>query len=210
VKAVFEDIERYYAACIRRHGPTPAGVDWKDEPSQTLRFDKLAQLLPRTTHFSVTDIGCGYGAFYDHLRAMEFHGFGYIGTDLSSDMLSHARTLHQNTDNAHFARDDGMTDLPESDYVVASGIFNVRMEHSHDVWEDYIMYTIDRMDRASRHGMAFNMLTSYSDPEYQRQDLYYGDPKRFFDYCKQRISRHVSLLHDYGLYEFTMIVRKTI
>jgi hypothetical protein len=41
-----------------------------------------------------------------------------------------------------------------------------------------------------------------------REDLYYADPARLFDHCKTRFARNVTLLHDYGLYEFTMLVRK--
>ena len=48
----------------------------------------------------------------------------------------------------------------------------------------------------------------YSDPERMRAHLYYADPCRLFDHCKRRYSRHVALLHDYGLYEFTILVRK--
>ena len=32
----------------------------------------------------------------------------------------------------------------------------------------------------------------------------------FFDFCKRNFSRNVALLHDYGLYDFTIIVRKNI
>ena len=56
-------------------------------------------------------------------------------------------------------------------------------------------------------GFAFNMLTSYSDADKMRDDLYYGDPCELFDHCKRSYSRNVALLHDYGLYEFTMLVR---
>jgi len=41
-----------------------------------------------------------------------------------------------------------------------------------------------------------------------REDLYYADPCFIFDYCKRNFSRNVALLHDYELYEFTIIVRK--
>jgi hypothetical protein len=41
-----------------------------------------------------------------------------------------------------------------------------------------------------------------------RADLFYADPCVYFDLCKRRYSRQVALLHDYGLYEFTLIVRK--
>jgi hypothetical protein len=57
-------------------------------------------------------------------------------------------------------------------------------------------------------GFAFNALTSYSDPERMKNTLYYADPCRLFDLCKREFSRDVALLHDYGLYEFTILVRK--
>jgi hypothetical protein len=41
-----------------------------------------------------------------------------------------------------------------------------------------------------------------------RPDLYYADPCFFFDYCQRRYLRRVAVLHDYGLYEFTVVVRK--
>ena len=28
-------------------------------------------------------------------------------------------------------------------------------------------------------------------------------PRAYFDHCKRAFSRHVALLHDYGLWEFT-------
>jgi hypothetical protein len=96
-----------------------------------------------------------------------------------------------------------------ADYGVASGIFNVRMTRTDAEWYDYLQATLDALDRSSRHGFAFNCLTSYSDEDKKRSHLYYADPGQLFDVCKRRYSRQVALLHDYGLYEFTILVRKT-
>ncbi len=71
-------------------------------------------------------------------------------------------------------------------------------------------YILDVLDRTSRSGFAFNCLTSYSDADKMREYLYYADPCALFDLCKRRYSRNVALLHDYGLYEFTILVRKQI
>ena len=46
------------------------------------------------------------------------------------------------------------------------------------------------------------------NPERMRDDLHYGDPCSLFDHCKRAFSKQVALLHDYGLYEFTIRVRK--
>ena len=39
-------------------------------------------------------------------------------------------------------------------------------------------------------------------------DLYYADPLFFFDYCKNYFSEKITLIHDYDLYEFTILVKK--
>ena len=67
---------------------------------------------------------------------------------------------------------------------------------------------MDVLDRKSRLGFAFNSLSSYSDPAKMRDYLYYADPCSLFYVFKRRYSNLVALLHDYGLYEFTIIVRK--
>jgi hypothetical protein len=120
-------------------------------------------------------------------------------------MLEHARRVHEDPPQVVFV--DREDELEPADVTLASGIFNVRLDVPDDEWRAYIEATLERIAGLSRRGFAFNMLTSYSDAEKMRSDLYYGDPRSFFDLCKRRYSRNVALLHDYGLYEFTMIVR---
>jgi hypothetical protein len=86
------------------------------------------------------------------------------------------------------------------------------METPYDEWRGMVTDTLRRMDRLCTKGFSFNMLTSYSDAERmaQRPDLFYGDPLFFFDFCKRNFSRNVALLHDYGIYDFTILVRKDV
>ena len=65
-----------------------------------------------------------------------------------------------------------------------------------------------QLNSSSSLGFAFNCLTTYSDPDKMRPYLYYADPANLFRHCKERYSRNVALLHDYDLYEFTILVRK--
>ena len=95
-----------------------------------------------------------------------------------------------------------------SDYAVASGIFNVRLGRADADWKAYLTDSLDTLDRTSDKGFAFNCLTSYSDADKMRGYLYYADPCEIFDLCKRRYSRNVALLHDYDLYEFTILVTK--
>ena len=101
-------------------------------------------------------------------------------------------------------------ELVPSDYVVASGVLNVKLDASVAEWEGYVVETLDALHSLSLKGFAFNALTSYSDPEHMRDDLFYADPSWLFDHCKRTYSGQVALLHDYGLYEFTILVRKDL
>jgi hypothetical protein len=131
----------------------------------------------------------------------------YHGVDVSEAMVEAARSRCVGMAEATF--DVGAVPS-ERDYCLASGIFNVRAGAPSDLWEAHVANVLVAMDRASAYGFAFNCLTSYSDPERVRADLYYGDPCKWFDFCKRSFSRNVALLHDYGLYEFTILVRKAL
>lgn len=196
---ILKQVGGYYGAKVTARGPTAAGVDWNSEDSQKLRFTQLLKVVNTDGPFSLNDYGCGYGALYEFLKPREVD---YRGFDIAPEMIAHARALYP---NARFTLDE--KSLERADYTVASGIFNVKLQNDPAAWRDYVLHTIDRLAELSQRGFAFNMLTSYSDADKMRPDLYYGDPSFFFDYLKRHHSRHVALLHDYGLYEFTLLCR---
>lgn len=200
-------LELYFAEKLREHGPTPRGVDWNSEAGQVLRFRQLARLVQGCETFSVNDIGCGYGALLGYLISRRMR-FEYCGVDISADMVTKARALYPQNERVSFLV-NSIPDRPR-DYCVASGIFNIRLNIPDDEWLKYIVSVVDMMHEHGLLGFAFNMLTKYSDSDKMRGDLYYADPLQFFDHCKKRYSRNVALLHDYGLYEFTILVRKNI
>lgn len=200
------EVANYYSEKLVEHGETPKGVDWNGEVSQALRFKQLCKIIDGRSQFSLNDLGCGYGALIDFLST-RFSGFSYFGIDVSESMIESAGRRYRNMTQARFV----LSNEPDgvADYGVASGIFNVRLGRSDAEWHEYVEATLDILDRSSRIGFSFNCLTSYSDAEKMHDYLYYADPCALFDLCKRRYSRNVALLHDYGLYEFTILVRKS-
>ncbi len=199
-------ISDYYSAKIKKHGETAQGVDWNSTASQILRFEQLSKVIAPSTPFSINDLGCGYGAYYDYL-SNHYTSFSYEGIDISEEMVNSANMHYKTQNNARFTLSNEPPQL--ADYGIASGIFNVCLELSKTQWQSYIDTTLNLLDRTSRLGFAFNCLTTYSDADKMHDYLYYANPCTLFDLCKQRYSRNVALLHDYGLYEFTILVRKT-
>ncbi|MNX81705.1 hypothetical protein D3C86_1134000 [compost metagenome] len=135
----------------------------------------------------------------------KYNSFEYIGFDVAEEMIIAALNKFPKQENAKWT-----TSLPtrKTDYVIASGIFNVKLENSDEDWLNYILETLKKIDEYSIKGFSFNVLTTYSDAAYMKDYLYYADPSILFDYCKKNFSKNVALLHDYNLYEFSIIVRK--
>jgi SAM-dependent methyltransferase len=198
-------VQEYYDEKIQTHGPTARGVDWNSPASQRMRFEQLLKIIDRGFPFTIDDFGCGYGALADYLQT-EAQPVRYFGFDISPQMIARAKQLHAATDWLTFVNRE--SELPEADYTVASGIFNVKLDTPAVEWEKYVLETLATINALSRKGFAFNVLTKYSDSEFMRPHLYYADPLFLFDYCKTKFSRFVALLHDYPLYEFTILVRQ--
>lgn len=202
-----DDISDYYSDKVLRFGATAQGVDWNSEESQHTRFDQLCKIVRINREaFSINDLGCGYGALFAYLRD-RISCFSYHGIDISPEMIRLAEHSFKAFHHASF----NVSSRPGhiADYGVASGIFNVRLSKSEAEWSNYMQLTLDLLHETSRDGFSFNCLTAYSNAERMRDYLYYADPCKLFDLCKRRYARDVALLHDYGLYEFTILVRKS-
>lgn len=202
---VHKKIDNYYTGKIEKYGATPQGVDWNGEESQFTRFKQLSKIFNKK-NFTINDVGCGYGKYLEFLNSHD-NSFEYYGYDLSNSMIDTAKKLYG---DKFFTHVSSLEEMQEVDFSIASGIFSVKMECSETEWLTYILNTLDIINEKSISGFSFNMLTKYSDKEHMQKNLYYADPLFMFDYCKRNYSKQISLLHDYGLYEFTILVRKEL
>lgn len=202
-----EKYKAYFTDKIETYGAVPEGVDYNGCEAQEIRFEQLTKVIDPSTAFSIIDYGCGYGAMFNFLLKKNWQ-FTYYGFDMIEKMAAAGKEAHQGFANAHFYHSEN--DLAVADYLTAGSIFNNKFEANHDEWQDMVLATLQRMNRLCHNGFSFNMLTKYSDEERmsQRPDLFFGDPLYFFDHCKRNFSRDVALLHDYVLYDFTILVRK--
>ena len=200
----FNQVKNYFEERVQKFGASPRGADWNSDASQNIRFDRLLEVatIPKS---SILDYGCGYGALADYLVEKGFEG-EYYGFDILESAIELARQVHGRRPGQVFFFEEEK--LCEVDYTVASGIFNMRGDQSFEDWTDYVLSLLQRFDKLSRRGFSCNFLTKYSDKERMRPDLYYADPCFLFDHCKLNFSKDVALLHDYHLYDFTLIVRK--
>jgi SAM-dependent methyltransferase len=203
--AIYQVVNDFFTKTIAEHGPTARGVDWNSETAQEIRFNQLIKVVNPNESFSLNDYGCGYGALLTYCikRGLDLR---YLGYDIVQAMIDEAIKTHAHIKQAKFVCDTELSVV--SDYSIACGVFNLKGPISNEKWTRYVCDSLKKIDQVSTRGFAFNLLTKYSDADKMRPDLYYGDPCFYFDFCKRSFARNVALLHDYGQYEFTILVQK--
>lgn len=197
-------VEAYYTRKVRTFGATPLGVDWPSTPSLELRLVQLLKVCDFAAPFSLNDLGCGYAAALDLIeRHWPANQVDYLGVDLSAEMIAHARRRWHHRPGTEFivGHECGRV----ADYSIASGLFNVKLDHSPQLWIPHVQATLQELDRSSRKAFAVNFMlpaAAAGTPE-----LYGSAPEPWAAYCATVLGRPVELVQGYGLPEFTLLVR---
>lgn len=204
--SIHRSVRAYYSRKVRRFGATPIGADWTCVASQEMRFVQLLKLCDFSAPFSLNDLGCGYGALLALLdRRHAACDIDYLGIDLSASMVREARRCWLRRNRAHFVV--GHSPLRCADYSVASGIFNVKLEHSREVWECAIRATLAGLASNSCRGFAVNFLLAPRQASLARPGLYTTAPEHWAGYCARQFDVEVDVIGEYGMPEFTLIAR---
>lgn len=203
-----ELIKQYFQMRFEQNGLDAAGVDWNSPYAQETRFEQLAKVILPERPFTVLDFGCGYGAMAEWFRKNGLIFHHYYGYDIVKESLEAGNKKYNSDPLISFH--NNLDEIPTCDYLVASGVFNIKMDADYENWTSYVIKNLESFNAKTSRGFSVNFLTSYSDADRmaERPDLYYADPCRIFDYCRRHFSRNVALLHDYKIWDFTILVRK--
>ena len=203
-----DSVKNYFQNLIEQYGGAPSAMDYNSAYAQETRFEQLAKVIVPDKPYSVLDFGCGYGAMAEWFRRSGYDFAHYYGYDIVEKSLGVGQKIYSGDQQVSFH--SSLDEIPICDYLVASGVFNMKLEADYDAWTDYVIDAMETFNKKTSRGFSVNFLTSYSDADRmaERPDLYYADPCRMFDYCRRHFSRNVALLHDYKIWDFTILVRK--
>ena len=179
-----------------QHHPTNAGqVGWHHEAEQRLRFQVLSDIGPLLGH-TVLDAGCGLGDFWAFLKTIGAPAH-YTGFDCLPRFISQALVRWQEEPRVSLGVGDFLqADLPQADYVFASGSLNYPSQNP-----DHPHNAIRNLWNHARVGMAFNLLRQ--QPGRPTDYLRSYDPQAIMEYC-QTLSPYVRLRTDYMPGDFTL------
>ena len=194
--------EHYRALLVENHD-TAKVCSWKSEEVADRNFAAVAQIFAHETEpFTVYDVGCGVAAMADFLRA-HVPLARYSGCDILAEMIGRAKERDASLD---VEQRDILIAPParQFDYVVISGLFNLRMNNDPRAWQTFVDRMIQSAFAIAGKGLASNFLTGHV--EWTREQGYYQDPSRMLDYAIRNVSRFCELRHAYYPWEFTLCV----
>jgi 2-polyprenyl-3-methyl-5-hydroxy-6-metoxy-1,4-benzoquinol methylase len=164
------DNETFYKSAIKKHGQSAQGLNWNSQIHQVLRFDQLIKLLPKElNNFTLTDVGCGFGDFYNYIDTKPKK---YIGVDILEDMIKIAK---QNTDQEIYQNNIIENQPPVSDYIICSGALNILTRFETTIF-------IRNCYASAKNGFIFNCL--YGD---KQSDVFNYLDQKFLDQIAQSL-----------------------
>ena len=198
-----ELIKDHYRRQIAEHGDPARACSWPNEETARRNFASVAQVFAHEAQpFSVYEIGCGFATLRDFL-AEHFPLAAYSGSDILAEMIERAKARDPSLD---VEQRDIFVDPPSRrfDYVVISGLFNLRMSNPEETWFAFVKAMLKSAYAIAGRGLASNFLTSYVD--FKRELGYYQDPCSIFDFAQRELSRFSEIRHSYYPWEFTLFV----
>lgn len=193
-------IRDHFNDLAARWGDDVRASDWSSEQSQTLRFAALMDLGDfEGSH--VLDIGCGRGDFLSFLSARGI-SVSYTGLDLAEEVVQIARERHPLAD---FRVGDVLTtDLPQADYVVASGIHYLDTGDN----ETRVRAVLTRLWDLAERGMGSNMLSRDRPVAIDLAPHTYAYAPDAIEAYARQLTPHVRLVRDYLPHDFTVLLSR--
>ena len=181
-------INNSYTNRLMKYGNSPQGLFWKNSFTQIHRFELIITALNKYYNlkkFTICDIGCGYGKFFEFLRdKLKKSTFQYQGCDLNNKLIDYCTKIYSDKNCKFYKKSSphGMVD-----FSVMSGTFNLSVTNDIKMWEKYILKNLTNIWRQTNKIMAFNLLNQ--NERKIKQGLYYTNKNWIKDICEQNFGK---------------------
>ena len=204
---LLEPVSSMYAKRLKTYGCTPKGVFWLNEEWQIKRFQILLRAINTEDYNSglnIADFGCGYGRLWNFLaKAPTINCSSYVGYDICPDMINTCKATIIDP-RAKFIQSLEVTE--KTDYIVASGTYNLKGNTNSADWWLYVTYSIQQLWSKTQKALSFNMLGLKQDRLFD--GLYYINPEKVYDFCVNRLTKNIEISNDYPLPDTTFTIRR--
>ena len=198
-----------YNSRFIRYGAQPKSSLWFSEQRQILRFDLIINCIKRNSvprHFSVNDIGCGYGGFLKRLKSnFNNDSFSYAGFDLAKSPIAYCERKYAKKGTYFYSSG---TPSEMADYSVMSGTFNYAPDLTVNAWRNYLFTSLNSIWNLTRRSMIFNLMISEED-KITSQSISYIRKETILNFCQSNFGATYEHFSSKLPREITFCVSKT-
>ena len=188
-------VSREFNSRFLKYGAQPKSSLWFSKERQILRFDLIISFMKKNgadKHFSVNDVGCGYGGFLERLTDKFRHKeFSYFGYDIAKNPIGYC---NQNLVAQNVKFYCGSIPVQMADYSVMSGTFNYAPDLNVSEWRNYLFRNLKLIWSLTHRSMIFNLMIS-DEAVITSQDISYIKKETVVNFCQKNfgdIQQHYS------------------
>ena len=184
-QSVDSKIAKIYNERFLEFGPLPEASMWYSKQRQFARFDIILDqinLLSQKNMISVSDVGCGYGAFLEFLSERKYsRELHYCGYDVSHEVVKFCQKKYSK--RASFFTGS----IPEfdSDFIIMSGTFNFFPSRDYNSWKQYFYKFLNLIWSKLKCAMIFNLQIAEQE-KITEGGIVYSSQKEIESFCKSR------------------------
>ena len=160
LRRINSEIAEIYNERFRKLGPTPEASMWFSKTRQIARFDVIfnqLKLLQQRNSISISDIGCGYGAFLEYLSKKKIDKeLSYYGYDVCPEVIRFCKKKY--FEKASFYTKS--VPIHKTDFVIMSGTFNFFPTQNYNAWKVYFFNSLKLLWSEAKCAMIFNLQIS--------------------------------------------------
>lgn len=205
-KSVVEAQRQYYKNLFGKYNYSPRALASGEQIYKDLRYSRLAKVFGDDRSFTIHDVGCGLGHFYEFFKKTFLDGkIEYSGSEIVPEFVSSCR--EQYPECKFYERDISSINARDKyDYVVFGGTFYHLAGIPGRQMKQFVLRMLEKGFSMCRRGLATNFITTYCD--FFDNELYYHSPLSVIDFTIKNLSRFFSIYHDTPVYEYTLCVFK--
>ena len=188
VQDINDQIAEIYDTRFSKYGPTPEASMWFSERRQLARFEVILQQILQFANgnsVSISDIGCGYGAFLEYLLKNEaYKKYSYFGYDISCNVIEFCKKNFLN--NGMFYR--SASPKFATDFVIMSGTYNFFPNTCIKTWEYYFHDSLQHLWPKARSAMIFNLQIS-DESLITSSGIVYANKVEVVNFCEKNLGQ---------------------
>ena len=201
-------ISNIYNKRFDNYNNTPKGVFWNSKLSQDLRLNIILDKIlknSKSDEFSIADIGCGYGRFYEIIKERNLgERVQYYGFDINQKLINFCKN-NKVFENVEFA----ISEFPfkNTDYVIMSGTYNLAPTNNISLWEDYIIKNLTSNWKLVEKAMIFNCLIK--EKKEINKALYYTELSWIKRVCENNFGKIQIFKNQLLKDDITIVIKKS-